>query len=341
MRRGQRDRLHLALEIPRRVPPPSARGRSRYRPLSCPRLSAGPARSNRRRFRWIAARSHRAAHRPRPRRPPRCRRNAAPRSPSARPADATSPPSRSGRGPSTGRRDGNSSCQVAHFIVVFVPKSGAAYMAHSCGAGQCLGANCEQCRGTYFAGRACGQSFPSSARLINRRHALSRSPLSINSPHCPDFRELREPLRAICAGLELKGSVLLAHEGINGTLAGSAEAIGELVEALRDGDLFGGRLDNLELKFSGASADAVSAPENPAEEGDRHPRRRRGRSDAAGRHLCRSGRLERIDRDAGHARDRHPQCIRGRDGHIRRRDRSRHRKLWAIQGIRRASSRSR
>ena len=36
----------------------------------------------------------------------------------------------------------------------------------------------------------------------------------------PDFRELREPLRAICAGLELKGSVLLAHEGINGTLAG-------------------------------------------------------------------------------------------------------------------------
>ena len=44
----------------------------------------------------------------------------------------------------------------------------------------------------------------------------------------PDFRDLREPLRAICADLGLKGSVLLAHEGINGTLAGSAEAIGEL-----------------------------------------------------------------------------------------------------------------
>ena len=40
----------------------------------------------------------------------------------------------------------------------------------------------------------------------------------------PDFRELREPLRAICAGLELKGSVLLAAEGINGTLAGAARA---------------------------------------------------------------------------------------------------------------------
>ena len=70
----------------------------------------------------------------------------------------------------------------------------------------------------------------------------------------PDFRELREPLRALCAGLELKGSVLLAHEGINGTLAGDADAIGELVDGLRDGDLFGGRLDNLELKFSTASA---------------------------------------------------------------------------------------
>ena len=99
----------------------------------------------------------------------------------------------------------------------------------------------------------------------------------------PDFRELREPLRAICAGLRLKGSVLLAHEGINGTLAGGADAIGELVDELRDGALFGGRLDNLELKFSRRRDDAVSAAEDPAEKGDRHPRRhrtpiRRGRS---------------------------------------------------------------
>src|SRR6266481_6829268 len=70
----------------------------------------------------------------------------------------------------------------------------------------------------------------------------------------PDFRELREPLRALCAGLGLKGSVLLAHEGINGTLAGSADAVGRLIQALRNGDLFGGRLDDLELKFSAASA---------------------------------------------------------------------------------------
>ncbi|MEA2796462.1 MAG: hypothetical protein QOI87_3842 [Bradyrhizobium sp.] len=69
-----------------------------------------------------------------------------------------------------------------------------------------------------------------------------------------DFRELREPLRVVCADLGLKGSVLLAHEGINGTLAGSPDAIAALVEELRCGALFGGRLDNLELKFSAAAA---------------------------------------------------------------------------------------
>lgn len=48
--------------------------------------------------------------------------------------------------------------------------------------------------------------------------------------------------------------MLLAHEGINATLAGEAGAIGELVGQLRDGGLFGGRLDRLELKFSQAKA---------------------------------------------------------------------------------------
>ena len=69
----------------------------------------------------------------------------------------------------------------------------------------------------------------------------------------PDLRCLREPLRAICTRLGLKGSVLLAQEGINGTLAGSPEAIAALVEDLQRGALFGGRLDNLELKFSHAA----------------------------------------------------------------------------------------
>jgi len=70
----------------------------------------------------------------------------------------------------------------------------------------------------------------------------------------PDYRALREPLRAFCAGLALKGSVLLAQEGINGTVAGAPEAIDALVHELAHGALFGGRLDNLELKFSNAEA---------------------------------------------------------------------------------------
>ena len=70
----------------------------------------------------------------------------------------------------------------------------------------------------------------------------------------PDFRELREPLRELCVSLRLKGSVLLAYEGINGTLAGSDNGIADLVDALQHGELFGGRLDRLELKYSAADA---------------------------------------------------------------------------------------
>jgi len=70
----------------------------------------------------------------------------------------------------------------------------------------------------------------------------------------PDFRDLRAPLRAACAAREIKGTVLLAEEGINGTIAGETAAIRELTDLLQTGPLFGGRLDNLELKFSTARA---------------------------------------------------------------------------------------
>ena len=72
----------------------------------------------------------------------------------------------------------------------------------------------------------------------------------------PDFRELREPLRALCERLAIKGTILLAQEGINGTVAGTDEAVDSLIKELRAGALFGGRLDNLELKYS-------TAPEMP------------------------------------------------------------------------------
>lgn len=70
----------------------------------------------------------------------------------------------------------------------------------------------------------------------------------------PDFRRLREPLRAFCAGLGLKGSILLAAEGINGTVAGHDDGIDALVAELRQGELSGERLNHLELKFSRADA---------------------------------------------------------------------------------------
>ncbi len=69
----------------------------------------------------------------------------------------------------------------------------------------------------------------------------------------PDFAELREPLRARCAELAIRGSILLAGEGINGTVAGTDTAIDTLMDELQHGVLFGGRLNHLELKFSTAA----------------------------------------------------------------------------------------
>lgn len=69
----------------------------------------------------------------------------------------------------------------------------------------------------------------------------------------PDFEALREPLRNMCVALDIRGIILLAAEGINGTVAGRDVAIDALVNQLQNGALFNGRLDNLELKFSTAS----------------------------------------------------------------------------------------
>ena len=69
----------------------------------------------------------------------------------------------------------------------------------------------------------------------------------------PDFRQLQAPLRALCDQLGIKGSLLLAEEGINGTIAGRDAEIDALMREFASGALFGGRLDNLELKYSRAS----------------------------------------------------------------------------------------
>jgi UPF0176 protein len=69
----------------------------------------------------------------------------------------------------------------------------------------------------------------------------------------PDYRALREPLRQLCDRLNIKGSVLLAEEGVNGTVAGEAGAIASFIDQLRCDPMFGGRFNTPELKFSAAA----------------------------------------------------------------------------------------
>ena len=49
----------------------------------------------------------------------------------------------------------------------------------------------------------------------------------------PDCAALQAPLLARCEALQIKGLILLAHEGINGTVAGTPENISALLEFLR------------------------------------------------------------------------------------------------------------
>lgn len=49
----------------------------------------------------------------------------------------------------------------------------------------------------------------------------------------PDFRELRVTIDRLCREREIKGTVLLAHEGINGTIAGREKEVRFVLAALR------------------------------------------------------------------------------------------------------------
>lgn len=70
----------------------------------------------------------------------------------------------------------------------------------------------------------------------------------------PDFRDLREPLKAACALRAIKGTLLLAPEGINGTIAGERSALDALLDALAGEALLGARFAGAEVKFSTAQA---------------------------------------------------------------------------------------
>ena len=54
----------------------------------------------------------------------------------------------------------------------------------------------------------------------------------------PHFKTLREPLLNFCVSQNIKGTLLLADEGINGTVAGPEKSILELLEYLKTDPLF-------------------------------------------------------------------------------------------------------
>lgn len=68
----------------------------------------------------------------------------------------------------------------------------------------------------------------------------------------PDAAILRPVLERRCEDLGLLGTLLLAEEGINGTVAGSETAIATFLDDLRRGPLLGDRLAGLDCKLSSA-----------------------------------------------------------------------------------------
>ncbi len=54
----------------------------------------------------------------------------------------------------------------------------------------------------------------------------------------PDYQAMQAPLKQRCVDAQLKGSILLAHEGINGTLAGEPSALRGFLQHLRQDTRF-------------------------------------------------------------------------------------------------------
>ncbi len=71
----------------------------------------------------------------------------------------------------------------------------------------------------------------------------------------PRFRELQAPLLEALKALGTKGSVLIAEEGVNGTIAAADDMIAEAVETIRR--ITG--VNDLEAKFSPAAKCPSSA----------------------------------------------------------------------------------
>lgn len=67
----------------------------------------------------------------------------------------------------------------------------------------------------------------------------------------PDYENLQEPLLQACNSFNIKGTLLLAKEGLNGTIAGSREGIDSILLFLKTAEIFQSRFSALEVKESG------------------------------------------------------------------------------------------
>ena len=67
----------------------------------------------------------------------------------------------------------------------------------------------------------------------------------------PDYQDLTAPLRGMCELLDIKGTLLLASEGINGTVAGTRGSLDALLGYLRADP----RLADLDVKWSTADSE--------------------------------------------------------------------------------------
>ena len=70
----------------------------------------------------------------------------------------------------------------------------------------------------------------------------------------PDAEAVKPELAQFCCARRIRGTFILAPEGINGTVAGTPEAIDALMAWFAASPLWGGRLAEAEAKFSWAEA---------------------------------------------------------------------------------------
>lgn len=61
---------------------------------------------------------------------------------------------------------------------------------------------------------------------------------------------IRDPLLQRCKELDIKGTLLLAREGMNGTISGSQTAIDAILEYIRSNTFLQGAFHDIEVKFS-------------------------------------------------------------------------------------------